>query len=126
MKRNFQTNNRQDCSINIDAKKKIDSRSLGATIPDGFFFDFSDLFPVADRFNKIHETEANINRIRVKYVPQEHDSKFDNKIQVPNYQPFFSCGRHNKYFVYKYNNPPCIPSDSLVTFSRSLNGCTDK
>ena len=29
-------------SIYIDAKKKIDSRSLGATIPDGFLFDFSD------------------------------------------------------------------------------------
>ena len=29
-------------SIYINAKKKIDSKSLGGTIPDGFFFDFSD------------------------------------------------------------------------------------
>jgi predicted transport protein len=29
-------------SIFINAKKKIDSKSIGATIPDGFFFDFSD------------------------------------------------------------------------------------
>lgn len=29
-------------SIFINAKKKIDSKSLGATVPDGFFFDFSD------------------------------------------------------------------------------------
>jgi len=30
-------------TIYIDAKKKIDSKSLGGTIPDGFFFDLSDL-----------------------------------------------------------------------------------
>ena len=29
-------------TIFIDAKKKIDSKSLGGTIPDGFFFDLSD------------------------------------------------------------------------------------
>lgn len=28
--------------IYIDAKKKIESKTLGATVPDGFFFDFSD------------------------------------------------------------------------------------
>ena len=30
-------------TIYINAKKKIDSKSLGGTIPDGFFFDFTDL-----------------------------------------------------------------------------------
>lgn len=29
-------------TIYINAKKKIDSKSLGGTVPDGFFFDFSD------------------------------------------------------------------------------------
>ena len=32
-----------DKTIYINAKKKIDSKSLGGTIPDGFFFDLSDL-----------------------------------------------------------------------------------
>src|SRR5215207_5700184 len=30
-------------TIFINAKKKIESKSLGGTIPDGFFFDFSDI-----------------------------------------------------------------------------------
>jgi hypothetical protein len=30
-------------TIFINAKKKIESKSLGGTIPDGFFFDFSDV-----------------------------------------------------------------------------------
>jgi hypothetical protein len=29
-------------SIFIESKKKIDSKSIGATIPDGFLFDFSE------------------------------------------------------------------------------------
>ena len=29
-------------TVYIDAKQKIESRTLGATVPDGFFFDFSD------------------------------------------------------------------------------------
>ena len=29
-------------TIYIDAKKKIESKTLGATVPDGFFFDFAD------------------------------------------------------------------------------------
>jgi len=29
-------------TIYINAKKKIDSKSLGAVVPDGFFFDFAD------------------------------------------------------------------------------------
>ena len=30
-------------SIYIDAKKKIDTKALGSTIPDGFLFDLSDI-----------------------------------------------------------------------------------
>ena len=31
-------------TIYINAKRKIDSKSLGGAVPDGFFFDFGDLF----------------------------------------------------------------------------------
>ena len=30
-------------SLFIDAKKKIDTKSLGSSIPDGFLFDLSDI-----------------------------------------------------------------------------------
>jgi hypothetical protein len=30
-------------TIYINAKKKVDSKSLGGAVPDGFFFDFTDL-----------------------------------------------------------------------------------
>jgi predicted transport protein len=54
-------------TIYIDAKKKIESKTLGATVPDGFFFDFTD--PTDPQFY-IVEVELSLHGFYSHIFPQ--------------------------------------------------------
>lgn len=54
-------------TIYIDAKKKIESKSLGGTVPDGFFFDLSD---ISDPQFYIVEVELAIHSFYSHMFPQ--------------------------------------------------------
>jgi len=122
-------------TIYINAKKKIDSKSLGAAVPDGFFFDFSDSsdpqFYIVEVELREHSFYNHIFPQVTKFFAFFKNTKLQKsvgfqKYGTPRFQNLSPPGRPLRESGERYSHIGIISSPSILPFLMICMSLSDR